>query len=412
VGMEESVAALFAAAKKAEDMAAENSGKGSVKASKKSSAKASKAPSKVAAQKVAARDGAAKEEMVAAAEEMVAAAEDKVAAVEEKVATAEEKVAAEEVMAVEAVGTVAEEVVAAVPAAKVTVAAKDAEEVKVAAVETVVKPSVKKATARSLSVAVGSKNPVKVESVRRAFSAAFADAAVNIFPYDVSSGVSDQPWGDRETREGALNRARACQLACHRETGAPPAFAVGLEGGVADDHVADEHPHAALGEVRLPEAVVQCFAWMVILRGEDVAMGRTATVTLPSKVVSLMRADPPLELGAADDKVFNEINSKQKGGTVVKLTRGLIDRTEYYEHALKLALAPFLHDESGLYAEPPPPPPPAPPPPPSVVLEWARAVGEAFVSLILPFLMIGIAVSMSNRMPGKPGDDTSLHSDA
>ena len=307
VGMEESVAALFAAAKKAEDMAAENSGKGSVKASKKSSAKASKAPSKVAAQKVAARDGAAKEEMVAAAEEMVAAEEDKVAAVEEKVA-------AEEVMAVEAVGTVAEEVVAAVPAAKVTVAAKDAEEVKVAAVETVVKPSVKKATARSLSVAVGSKNPVKVESVRRAFSAAFADAAVNIFPYDVSSGVSDQPWGDRETREGALNRARACQLACHTETGAPPAFAVGLEGGVADDHVADEHPHAALGEVRLPEAVVQCFAWMVILRGEDVAMGRTATVTLPSKVVSLMRADPPLELGAADDKVFNEINSKQKGG--------------------------------------------------------------------------------------------------
>ena len=32
-----------------------------------------------------------------------------------------------------------------------------------------------------------------------------------------------------------------------------------------------------------------------------------------------------------------------------KLTKGLIDRTVYYEHAMHLAIAPFLHDEVGLY---------------------------------------------------------------
>ena len=50
------------------------------------------------------------------------------------------------------------------------------------------------------------------------------------------------------------------------------------------------------------------------------------------------------------------------------VTRGLIDRTAYYEHAVVCALAPFLHDDSGLYdaaaaAPPAPAPVPAPPAP-------------------------------------------------
>lgn len=58
-------------------------------------------------------------------------------------------------------------------------------------------------------------------------------------------------------------------------------------------------------------------------------------------------------LGDADDAVFADTNSKQKGGTVAKVTKGLVDRTAYYEHALHLALVPFVHDEStpGLYRD-------------------------------------------------------------
>ena len=43
-----------------------------------------------------------------------------------------------------------------------------------------------------LVVAVGSKNPVKVNSVRAAFSLAFPAAYVDCAPYDVPSGVPDQ----------------------------------------------------------------------------------------------------------------------------------------------------------------------------------------------------------------------------
>ena len=83
--------------------------------------------------------------------------------------------------------------------------------------------------AELLTIAVGSKNPVKVEAARRAFAAAFADATLELFPYDVSSGVNDQPWSDSETREGAINRAHAA-AAAHREyAGSSPTFSVGLE---------------------------------------------------------------------------------------------------------------------------------------------------------------------------------------
>ena len=64
-----------------------------------------------------------------------------------------------------------------------------------------------------------------------------------------------------------------------------------------------------------------------------------------------------MELGDADDAVFKTVNSKQKGGTIGKVTHGLLDRTHYYEHALLCALAPFLHDASGLYESRPLQPP-------------------------------------------------------
>ena len=106
----------------------------------------------------------------------------------------------------------------------------------------------------------------------------------------------------------------------------------------------------------------------------------TASFVLPPRVERLVRGQEPghdkLELGAACDLVFNETNSKQQGGTVGAVTRGLLDRTAYYEHAIVCALAPFLHDNSGLYnyavaAAPPAPAPvpvaPAPAPAPAPV---------------------------------------------
>ena len=207
-------------------------------------------------------------------------------------------------------------------------------------------------TARTISIAVGSRNPVKVNSVRNSFATSFPGATLEVTMHDVPSDVPDQPWGEVQTRQGALNRARACHKAHTAECGAPPDFAVGLEGGVVEERYGELHPSTP-GLT----TTVSCFAFMAVLSmaSEDSArwgIGRTGYFPLPPRMVALMRGDdgrPPMELGDADDAIFGEVNSKQKGGTVAKATQGLIDRTAYYEHALALALCPFLHDETQLY---------------------------------------------------------------
>ena len=227
-------------------------------------------------------------------------------------------------------------------------------------------PSKMPTVPRQLLVAVGSRNPVKVQAVQRAFGQAFANAQIDVEGYDVPSNVPDQPWGEQETRAGALQRAIGAHAAFCAARGAPPDYAVGLEGGAIEERLGDAHPTVpGLG------SVVSCFAFMAILSAPSLSgaagalgaaagspaprwgIARTATFALPPRVVALMRGvdgSAPMELGDAQDKVFSEVNSKQKGGAVAKATNGLIDRTAYYEHALCCALAPLMHDDTQLYS--------------------------------------------------------------
>jgi inosine/xanthosine triphosphatase len=50
-----------------------------------------------------------------------------------------------------------------------------------------------------------------------------------------------------------------------------------------------------------------------------------------------------MELGAADDIVFARANSGYGQGTIGKLTNGIVDRSIYYEHAILLAIIPWMH---------------------------------------------------------------------
>ena len=82
---------------------------------------------------------------------------------------------------------------------------------------------------------------------------------------------------------------------------------------------------------------------MVIRSSEMYGKGRTGSFFLPEKVAKLVHEG--MELGHADDVVFGQSNSKQKGGAVGLLTNNLLTRTTYYEQALILALIPFINKE-------------------------------------------------------------------
>ena len=69
-------------------------------------------------------------------------------------------------------------------------------------------------------------------------------------------------------------------------------------------------------------------------------VARTASFPLPKRIVALMEEEG-MELGDADDVVFQRQDSKKNDGSVGILSHGVINRSEYYQHALVLALIPL-----------------------------------------------------------------------
>lgn len=174
----------------------------------------------------------------------------------------------------------------------------------------------------SLQLHVGSKNPVKIKASLLGISDMLPSNKVVAEGFHAPSGISDQPMSSAETLEGARNRATYV-LEKH-----PANFHLGIEGGVEN--------HA--------NGMLEAFAWVCIIdaQGKE-GIARTAGFFLPPKIAELVNGG--MELGHADDMVFKQHNSKQKGGAVGILTNGIITRTTYYKPAVALAFIPFLQKE-------------------------------------------------------------------
>lgn len=72
-----------------------------------------------------------------------------------------------------------------------------------------------------------------------------------------------------------------------------------------------------------------------------VGYGKTGSFYLPVVIRRLL--DQGLELGEADDRVFNRVNSKQNSGSIGILTNDVINREKYYVDAVIFALIPFAN---------------------------------------------------------------------
>lgn len=176
-----------------------------------------------------------------------------------------------------------------------------------------------------IPIVVASQNPVKATAVQNGFQRMFADEVIEITTISVPSNVSDQPFSDSETLQGAINRAQnAAQVVKNAD------FWVGIEGGIEKYN-----------------GQMSAFAWVVVKSNTMIGKGRTGTFYLPPMVADLIKGGK--ELGEADDIVFNESNSKEKNGAIGILTGDVITRTQLYEHAVILALVPIKNSQ--LYRE-------------------------------------------------------------
>ncbi len=172
-----------------------------------------------------------------------------------------------------------------------------------------------------MQVIVASKNPVKVNAVKLGFEQMLSDQKFDFEGIGVPSGVSDQPMSNLETYNGAFNRAKNAM------SKVPSAdYWVGIEGGI-----------------EMQEKDMGAFAWIVILSSTQSGKARTGTFFLPPKISSLVQGG--MELGDADDIVFQQTNSKQNAGAVGLLTNNCMDRTSLYLSGIILALIPFKNVE-------------------------------------------------------------------
>ena len=167
-------------------------------------------------------------------------------------------------------------------------------------------------------VLIASRNPVKINATKKAFKEVFSDR-FEFKGVSVDTLVSDQPMSNDETLKGATNRLQNIK---HLEAD----YLVSIEGGVD-----------------LLDNNYEAFAWIVISDKNKIGKAKTASFALPLKISKLIKEG--YELGDADDMVFKRSNSKQQNGAVGILTNNLIDRTEYYVHAIILALIPFTNSK-------------------------------------------------------------------
>jgi inosine/xanthosine triphosphatase len=167
-------------------------------------------------------------------------------------------------------------------------------------------------------VAVGTRNPAKVNGIRDAFSKYYPD--LELRPVDSSSVAKAQPRGLNEMAAGATARAN---FALSKVGGD---FGVGVEAGIFN-----------IGEVYFDNQVAA-----IVDKSGKVSLGHSAGYMLPREAMeNLFRDGRELERWAEEVSGIKEVGDK--GGLVKYLTKDRMTRTELTEQCVVTALIPWLH---------------------------------------------------------------------
>lgn len=164
-----------------------------------------------------------------------------------------------------------------------------------------------------MNVGIGSKNHAKIEAVVHAF--AQLNTPAHVKGVNAPSGVSNQPMTDRETLEGAMNRARWTLEA------EPFDIAVGLEGGV------DETPFG----------MILCNWCAVLDKCGRIGIGGGVRILVPDDIAEKIRSGR--ELGDVIDQFADGHDIRNGEGTIGILTAGHISRSEMFKDSIICAMS-------------------------------------------------------------------------
>jgi inosine/xanthosine triphosphatase len=184
-----------------------------------------------------------------------------------------------------------------------------------------------------MRIVVGSKNPIKIGAVEEAFKKYWPDCEV--VGIETESGVSAQPMSEKETMNGARQRA---YNVINLDSGA--SFGVGLEGGVTSlNPTSPNWVGTRGGKGRLFEC-----AWVCIVnREKEEGLGGGLYFELPEKVAVRVKAGE--ELGPVMSEISKEENVKQRMGAIGIFTKGELDRRGAYVQIVLSAMIKFVSPE-------------------------------------------------------------------
>ncbi|WAA11750.1 DUF84 family protein [Fervidibacillus halotolerans] len=170
-----------------------------------------------------------------------------------------------------------------------------------------------------MKIGIGSTNLAKIEAVQRVFSE--NDEIISV---RVPSGVSDQPFSDEETIEGAIQRAKKALETTNADLG------IGLEGGVTET----------------PYGLMLC-NWGALYSKTDhspiIAGG--ARILLPDEISERLRTGE--ELGPIMDDYCMRENIRHHEGAIGIFTNGLITRGEMFSHVVRMLKGQFIYRMNG-----------------------------------------------------------------
>jgi inosine/xanthosine triphosphatase len=173
-----------------------------------------------------------------------------------------------------------------------------------------------------MMAAVGSTNPVKLSAAKAVLQRIYGDC-IEVLAVPVDPGVPNQPWGDSETRRGAINRAVAAQASSGAILG------LGLEGGILE--VSDGEDAGEL----------YTSAWCAVIdTSGTLGVAGGANMLLPPDVVTALRSGD--ELGSAVDKLAGQHDTRSHQGAIGVMCQGWTDRQRAFEQVLTLAFARLL----------------------------------------------------------------------
>ncbi|GAA0332773.1 DUF84 family protein [Bacillus carboniphilus] len=164
-----------------------------------------------------------------------------------------------------------------------------------------------------MRIVVGSKNPAKINAVKNACE----HIRVELIGLDVPSGVSEQPFSDQETLEGAINRAKNAKEMAQVEIG------IGLEGGVYEQG----------------NQLYICNWGALCWDGGIVTAGGTR-FALPEEIAVKLREGR--ELGPIMDEYSQERGIRYLKGAVGVFTSGWVNREEMFEHIVKTLIGQYM----------------------------------------------------------------------